>query len=55
MIKMTVLFPISHDCQFSFKYLIVILLYILTEFGHVLKCYVKNKRKCSFENAVVEH
>ena len=31
-----------------------ILLYVLTELGYVLICLVKEKRKCSFENAFVE-
>ena len=31
-------------------------MYVLTELGHVLICHVKEKRKkkCSFENALVE-
>ena len=34
--------------------MIVILLYVLTELGYVLKCLVKQERKCSLENALVE-
>ena len=26
----------------------------MTELGYVLKCYVKEKRKCSFENVLLE-
>ena len=51
---MAVLFLISHVCQISFEYIIVILFYVLTELGYVLKCYVKEKRKCSFENVFIE-
>ena len=54
MIKTTVLFPISHDCQISFQYIIVISLYVLAELGYVLSVILKEERKCIFENALVE-
>ena len=41
MIKITVSLPISHDCQISFKY--IILLYKMTELGHVLNAMLKRK------------
>ena len=34
--------------------MILILLYVLTELGYVLKCQVKQERKHSLENALVE-
>ena len=34
--------------------MILILLYLLTELGYVLKCYVKQERKCSLKNPLVE-
>ena len=37
-----------------FKYIVVILMYVLTELGYVLICQVKEKEKKSFENALVE-
>ena len=52
---MAVLFLISHVCQISFEYIIVILFYVLTELGYVLKWYVQEKRKCCFENAFIEN
>ena len=33
---MTVLFSLLHDCQISFYYMLVLLLYVLTELGYVL-------------------
>ena len=49
MIKMTVLFPISQDCQISFEYIIVISLYVMTELGYVLSVILKEK-----ENVVLK-
>ena len=49
MIKVTVLLPPLHDCQISFYYMLVILLYVLTELGYVLN--VMSKRK---ENVVLK-
>ena len=51
---MTVLFPISIDWQVSLSYMIVILLDVLAERGYVLKCHIREKRKYSFENDLVE-
>ena len=44
MIKMTVLFPISHDCQISFEYIIIISLYVLAELGDVLSAILKKTK-----------
>ena len=33
---MIVLFSLLHDCQVSFYYMLVLLLYVLTEVGYVL-------------------
>ena len=49
MIKMTVLFPISHDCQISFYYIIVISFYVLAELRYVLSVILKKK-----ENVVLK-
>lgn len=54
MIKVPALLPISYDCQSSFSYIIVILVHLPTELGHVLKWQVKHERKCGLENAPVE-
>ena len=37
-----------------FKYIIVILLYVLAELGCVLKYQVKEGKNCSFENTLLE-
>ena len=50
---MTVSFPILLDCELSIESMILFF-YVLTELGYVLKCYVKEKIKCSFENGLVE-
>ena len=54
MIKMIVLFKISYDCQISF------LIYdsnfiVCTDRARIcFKCDAKEKRKCNFENGLVE-
>ena len=46
---MTVLFSLLHDCQISFYYMLVVLLYVLTELGYVLNVMLKRK-----ENVVLK-
>lgn len=41
LLKLIILFLISLDCQFSFQYITVILLYVLTEQRYMFKCRVK--------------
>ena len=54
MIKVTVLFPISHDCKISSEYIIVILFYVLTGLGYILSVILKRKENVVFENALLE-
>ena len=35
--------------------MIVILLHVLTKLGYALNVYVKEKRECNFENALVKN
>ena len=46
---MSVLFPISNDCQILFYNIIVISFYVLTELGYVLSVILKKK-----ENVVLK-
>ena len=49
MIKKTVLFSISHNCQIFFEYVIVNSFYVLTELGYVLSVILDKK-----ENVVLK-